>query len=62
MIIQNQNMAKNQIVLYGIHIHCLIVYTKADNVYKDIGEDFETRFNTSNYELDSKGKIAKRKK
>ena len=62
MIIQNQNMAKNQIVLYGIHIHCLIVYTKADNVYKDIGEDFETRFNTSNYELDSKRKIAKRKK
>ena len=55
-------MAKNQIVLYGTDIHCFIVYAKADDVYKDIGEDFETRFNTSNYELHSKGKIAKRKK
>ena len=49
-------------MLYRTDIHCFIVYTKADGVYKDIGEDFETRFNTSNYELDSKGKIAKRKK
>ena len=49
-------------MLYGTDIHCFIVYTKADDVYKDIGEDFETRFNTSNYELDSKRKIGKRKK
>ena len=26
-----------------------IVYVKADNIYKDIAEDFETRFDTSNY-------------
>ena len=37
----------------------LYVYIKADDIFKDIAEDVETRFNTSNYELDkplSKGK------
>ena len=29
-----------------------IVYIKTDNVYKDIAEDVETRFDTSNYELE----------
>ena len=29
-----------------------IVYIKTDDIYKDIGEDVETRFDTSNYELD----------
>ena len=29
-----------------------IVYIKKDNIYKDIAEDVETRFDTSNYELD----------
>ena len=36
--------------------HCI---HKADDIYKDIAEDVETRFDTSNYELDrplSKGK------
>ena len=28
------------------------VYIKTDDVYKDIGEDVEARFDTSNYELD----------
>ena len=28
-----------------------IVYIKTDNIYKDIAEDVETRFNTSNCEL-----------
>ena len=32
--------------------HCIIVYIKADEIYKDIAEDVETRFDTSNYELD----------
>ena len=27
-------------------------YIKTDNFYKDIAENFETRFDTSNYELD----------
>ena len=30
----------------------LIVYIKTDDIYKDIAEDVETRFDTSNYELD----------
>ena len=29
-----------------------IVYIKTDDVYKDVAEDVETRFDTSNYELD----------
>ena len=29
-----------------------IVYIKANNIYKDIAEDVETRFDTSNYELE----------
>ena len=29
-----------------------IVYIDADNIYKDIAEDFESRFGTSIYELD----------
>ena len=39
-----------------------IVYIKTDDIYKDITEDFETRFNTSNYELERplpKGKYEK---
>ena len=29
-----------------------IVYAKADDIYKDIAEDVETRFDSSNYELE----------
>ena len=29
-----------------------IVYIKTDYIYKDFPEDIETRFDTSNYELD----------
>ena len=29
-----------------------IVYIKTEDIYKDIAEDVETRFDTSNYELD----------
>ena len=29
-----------------------IVYIKTDDIYGDIAEDNETRFDTSNYELD----------
>ena len=29
-----------------------IIYIKTDDIYKDIAEDFETRFDTSYYELD----------
>ena len=44
-----------------------IVYIKTDDIYKDIAEDVETRFDTSNYEFECnsidrpllKGKIKK---
>ena len=29
-----------------------ILYIKTDDIYKDIAEDVQTRFDTSNYELD----------
>ena len=38
------------------------VYIKTDDIYKDIAEDVETRFDTSNYELDSPQPKGKNKK
>ena len=29
-----------------------IVYTKTDDIYRDIAKNVETRFDTSNYELE----------
>ena len=40
-----------------------MVYLKANDIYKDIAENIENRFDTSNYELDrplSKGKKKKK--
>ena len=43
-----------------------IVYIKPDDIYKDIAKDVETRFDTSNYELESNSidrqTVTKRKK
>ena len=39
-----------------------IVYIKTDYIYKDIAEDVETRFDTSNYELDKPFPKGKNKK
>ena len=39
-----------------------IVYIKTDDIYKDIAEDVETRFDTSNYELDGMLPKGKNKK
>ena len=33
-------------------ISSFIVYIKTDDIYKETVEDVETRFDTSNYELD----------
>ena len=68
MIKENQNMVKKKIVLYECrHVivyyyiffyiyNCLllyfIVYIKTDDIYNDIAEHVETRFDTSNYELE----------
>ena len=38
--------------LFYIDIDCVIVHVKTDNIYKDIAEDVEKRFGTSNYEID----------
>ena len=29
-----------------------IIHVKTDDIYKDVAEDVETRFDTSNYEID----------
>lgn len=33
-------------------IESFIIHIKAKDIYKDISEDFEKRFNTPNYEVD----------
>ena len=38
--------------LYYMDTESFIVYIKTDDIYKDIAEDVETRFDVSNYELD----------
>ena len=45
---------KSKIVLCGYRyiVYRYIVYIKTDNIYKNIAEDVETRFDNSNYELD----------
>ena len=43
-------------------IEIFIVYIKTDDIYKDIAEDFQTRFDTSNYELDKPLPKGKNKK
>ena len=35
-----------------LHEYSFIVYTKTDDISKDITEGVKTRFGTSNYELD----------
>ena len=50
IIMSNQNMMKKPNFCY-IDTGSFIVYIKTD-IYKDIPEDVETRFDTSNYELD----------
>ena len=38
--------------LCHMYTDSFIVFIKADDIYKDIAEDVETRFHTSNFELD----------
>ena len=35
-----------------MYTESLIFHVKTDNIYKDIAEDVETRFDTSNFEKD----------
>ena len=38
--------------LFYMDTDSFIVYIKTDDIYKDIAEDVETRFDTSKYELE----------
>ena len=51
MNIDLRKTAKNDVLncVMWIQFHCI---HKKDGIYKDIAEDVETRFDTSNYELD----------
>ena len=54
---------KSKLCLWWIQTYIVyIVYIKTDDIYKDIAEDVETRFETSNYELDRPLQKGKNKK
>ena len=42
---------QNRFIWIETYSYGFIVYIKADDTYKDIAEDVETRFDTANYEL-----------
>ena len=44
-------MVKKEKLCY-MNTDSFIVYLKTNDIYKDIAKDVETRFDTSNYELD----------
>ena len=48
--------------LYYMDTDHLIVHVKIDDIYKDIAEDVETGFNTSNFEIDRSSPKEKNKK
>ena len=45
-------MVKKQNCIIWIDRDGFIVYIKRDDIYKDIAEDVEARFDTSNYQLE----------
>ena len=51
MIIKKPKYGKNTKLCY-MNRHSFIVLVKTDDIYKDIAEDVETRFDTSNFEID----------
>ena len=68
MITQNQNMEKKRnyvIWIYSLHKnrrYGFIVYIKTESIYSNIEKYVETRFDTSNYELDKSLPKGKNKK
>ena len=54
-------MVKIKIILYGYR-YSFITHVKKEDIYKDIAEDVETRFDTSNYEIDRRFSMGKNKK
>ena len=51
-----------KVKLYYMDTDSFIVSIKSDDIYKDIAEDLETRFDTSNHELDKSLTKVKSKK
>ena len=51
-----------KINLYYMDIDSFFAYIKTDDIFKDIAEDVETRFDTSNYELERPFPKVKNKK
>ena len=51
-----------KIKLFFMDTDSFITYIKADDIYKDILEDVEARFHTSQYELDRPLPIEKNRK
>ena len=45
-------MKKQNCVIWNRYRYGFIAQIKTNDIYKDIVEDLETRFDTSNYELD----------
>ena len=61
IIMQNQNMVEDQNFVTWIQpFH--YIHKKTDDIDKDIAKDVETRFDTSNYELDKPLPKGKNKK
>ena len=52
-------MVKIKIILYGYR-YSFINHVKKEDIYKDIAEDVETRFDTSNYEIDRRLPMGKK--
>ena len=59
IIISNQNIKKAK--LCNIYADSFIVWIKSDGIYEDIAEAVETRFDTSNFELDRTWRKGKNK-
>ena len=43
-------MVQNQNCIKWIETHNTYIHTKTNDIYKNIAEDVETRFDTSNYD------------
>ena len=51
MIILNQRISIIQNYAIWIQIASFVIHIKAEDVYEDIANDFEKRFDTSNYKI-----------
>ena len=52
MIMWNQHMEKKKVKLSYMDTGTFTIYVKIEDIYVDLEEDVETRFDTSSYELD----------